>query len=585
MDSREDEQERIIYHRVTINAVETQKKTEIEPIGLELSSSGSDMPAQSRLLVRDSVIGNKSVKILIDTGASTNLIKPGLASKARSVQKVQARRFDGTWTSSQTTKRVQDTILMEGMEFPKMQFTEWDRPDTHDLIFGQPWFTKYNSQIDWRTQQIEVADHTKFEDVDGPTFQDKMKSGAYDEIYQLKVTNVEPSEIPQELNPVLDEYKDSFLEQLPDEMPLTRSVNFELQMKPDAVLSSRAPFRISKVEQDALQQFVEENIRKGWIEESKSPWVSNIFGIPKKDPATGEFPKRAEWLRSGDSKIPIRWVIDYRYVNSMSIVAKIPLLLIEELIDRMVGCKYFTLLDLAQGYHQMVVLPSSRPYTAFRTQKEMYQWCVAPLGLSGMPGAWSRLMRTLFDKLRKFVVVRLDDICILSRTMEFHVKDVRAVCEVLRKDKLYARLSKCAFGLKEIAFLGHMVSEDGIRVDLKKTDSIATFQAPTCCKKLLSFLGLAGHYRRFICNFAQISCPLRDSTNQDTQWNWGEDQQKAFNALKLALQQSPTLKLPDFTHPFIVITDVVGSAWVLFFRNVSTTATTPLRFIRNILAP
>ena len=153
-------------------------------------------------------------------------------------------------------------------------------------------------------------------------------------------------------------------------MPPKRSVNFELQIKPYAVPSARAPFRLPKVEQDALQQFVEENIRKGWIEVSNSPWVSNIFGIPKKDPTTRKFLKRAEWLRSGISKIPIRWVIDYRYVNSMSVVAKIPLPLIKELFDLMVECKYFTLLDLAQGYHQMVVLPSSRPYTAFRTHKK-----------------------------------------------------------------------------------------------------------------------------------------------------------------------------------------------------------------------
>nr|CCA27674.1 polyprotein putative [Albugo laibachii Nc14] len=242
----------------------------------------------------------------------------------------------------------------------------------------------------------------------------------------------------------------------------------------------------------------------------------------------------------------------------MSIVAKILLPLIEELFDRMVGCKYFTLLDLAHGYHQMVVLPSSRPYTAFRAQKETYQWCVAPMGLSGMPGVWSRLMRTLFDKLGEFVVVYLNDICVFSRTMEVHVKDIRAVCEVLRKEKLYARLSKCAFGRKEIAFLGHMVSEDVLRVDPKRTDTIATFQAPTCRKDLLSFVGLAGYYRRFICNFAQISRPLRDLIKQDTQWNWGEDQQKAFNALKIAFQQSPTLKLPYFTHPFIVTTDASG---------------------------
>ena len=111
----------------------------------------------------------------------------------------------------------------------------------------------------------------------------------------------------------------------------------------------------------------------------------------------------------------------------MSVVAKIHLPLIEELFDRMVGCKYVTLLDLAQGYRQMVVLPSSRPNTTFRTHNETYLWCLAPMGLSGMPGVWSRFMRMLFDKQGNFVVVYLDDMCIFSRTMEDHVGHVRAV--------------------------------------------------------------------------------------------------------------------------------------------------------------
>uniref|UniRef100_A0AAV1TTG3 Reverse transcriptase/retrotransposon-derived protein RNase H-like domain-containing protein n=1 Tax=Peronospora matthiolae TaxID=2874970 RepID=A0AAV1TTG3_9STRA len=142
--------------------------------------------------------------------------------------------------------------------------------------------------------------------------------------------------------------------------------------------------------------------------------------------------------------------------------------------------------------------------------------------------------------------------------MEDHVGHVRAVCAVLRKEKLYARLSKCAFGRNEIAFLGHMVSDEGLQVDLKKTDVIAQFQAPTCRKELLSFLGLAGYYRRFICDFAKLSRPLRALTKHETHWSWGQDQQRSFNALKLALQQDPTLKLPDFTHPFIVTTDASG---------------------------
>ncbi|GMF42343.1 unnamed protein product [Phytophthora fragariaefolia] len=117
----------------------------------------------------------------------------------------------------------------------------------------------------------------------------------------------------------------------------------------------------------------------------------------------------------------------FRLSKIMTVIAKIPLPLIEELFDQMVGCIVYTLIDLAQGYHQMIVVKSSRPYTAFRTHKETYQWCVAPMGVAGMPGIWSRLMHKLFDKIQ-IVVVYLDDIFLKS--MEEHVEHLRAVCLV-----------------------------------------------------------------------------------------------------------------------------------------------------------
>lgn len=116
VNSRENEQDTIVYDRVTISAVEFQRKTELPPINVQSSSSGSDIQAQCRLLVCDGVIGDKFVKILIDSGASTNLIRTGLAFKVLSLQTVQARRIDGTWTSSQPTKKVEDTIRIKGMK-------------------------------------------------------------------------------------------------------------------------------------------------------------------------------------------------------------------------------------------------------------------------------------------------------------------------------------------------------------------------------------------------------------------------------------------------------------------------------------
>ncbi|KAF1314311.1 Retroelement pol polyprotein, partial [Globisporangium splendens] len=348
-----------------------------------------------------------------------------------------------------------------------------------------------------------------------------------------------------------------FPELLPDGLSPERAVNFELQPKPDAVSSSRPPFRLSKTEQDALEEFVRDNVKKGWIEASNSPWISNIFGVPKKDPATGVAVKRAEWLRSGNTKVPIRWVIDYRYVNSQTKIPNIPLPHIEELFDQMLGATVFTVIDLAQGYHQMRVNPDSRHYTAFRSQKETYQWCVAPMGLAGMPGVWSRLMRVLFGKF-KFVVVYLDDICIFSRSMKDHAQHLAMVCEVLRHEKLYARLSKCEFGKSSVQFLGHTVTAEGIQVDANKTTAIEKYPTPTTQKTLLSFLGLAGYYRRFICDFARIALPFHRLIKKDAKWTWSSEHDHAFRALKLALQQAPTLRLPDFDCRFTVTTDASG---------------------------
>jgi hypothetical protein len=181
----------------------------------------------------------------------------------------------------------------------------------------------------------------------------------------------------------------------------------------------------------------------------------------------------------------------------------------------------FSALDLAQGYHQMQVSPESRKYTAFRTHSETYQWCVAPMGLAGMPDVWSRLTRILFGKY-PFIVVYLDDICAFSATMEVHVKHLDILFEVLHREKLYAHEAKCHFASTSVNFLGHTISAQGLKVDIKKTDAIAKWPTPTNQKELLSFLGLAGYYRRFIYKFATLALPLSSLIKKDSTWEWNE---------------------------------------------------------------
>jgi hypothetical protein len=251
------------------------------------------------------------------------------------------------------------------------------------------------------------------------------------------------------------------------------------------------------------------------------------------------------------------WVVDYRYINSQTEIPRIPLPRIDELFDRMVRCTWFSTVDLAQGYHQMRVHPESRKYTAFRTDQETYQWCVAPMGFSGMPDVWSRLMRLLFGNF-PFVVVYLDDHRIFSRSQEEHVAHLRAVFKVLRSERLYARLSKCVFGAESVKFLGHTVSKHGLQVDDRKTRAIERMPAPSNVKELLSFLGFTGYYRRLIYNYAEIVLPLSELAKKQVLWSWGVEQNQAFRTLKVALQQSPVLQLPDFDRRFVVTTDASG---------------------------
>ncbi|KAF0756842.1 hypothetical protein AaE_004472, partial [Aphanomyces astaci] len=251
---------------------------------------------------------------------------------------------------------------------------------------------------------------------------------------------------------------------------------------------------------------------------------------------------------------PIRWVLDYRHVNSQSIVPKIPLPNIEDLFDRMHGCRVFTKIDLASGYHQMLVMPSARKYTAFRTHRDVYEWVVA---MAGMPGIWSRLMRRLFDKF-DFVVVYMDDICVFSRTIEEHADHLRSICTVLRTEKLYARPSKCSFGVDFVNFLGHTISKNGLHVDQSKVRVIEKWPEPQSSKDVMSFVGLASYYRKFIPDFAELVRPLSGLLKKGAKWHWGEDERRAFLIIKFTLQQAPVLQLPDYDKPYVVTTDASG---------------------------
>ncbi|MCI19128.1 retrotransposon protein, partial [Trifolium medium] len=199
----------------------------------------------------------------------------------------------------------------------------------------------------------------------------------------------------------------------------------------------------------------------------------------------------------------MRLCVDYRQLNKVTIKNKYPLPRIDDLMDQLVGARVFSKIDLWSGYHQIKVKVEDVPKTAFRTRYGHYEYTVMPFGVTNAPAIFMDYMNRIFHPfLDKFVVVFIDDILIYLKSEEEHREHLRIILQVLREKKLYAKLSKCEFWMKEISFLGHVISSEGIAVDPAKVDAVLQWSTSETVAEVRSFLGLAGYYRRFIEGFS-----------------------------------------------------------------------------------
>ncbi|KAJ0578350.1 putative nucleotidyltransferase, Ribonuclease H [Helianthus annuus] len=178
-------------------------------------------------------------------------------------------------------------------------------------------------------------------------------------------------------------------------------------------------------------------------------------------------------------------------------------------------------------------------------------------GLTNAPAAFMDLMnRVCRPMLDKSVIVFIDDILVYSRSRAEHGNHLREVLETLRREKLYAKFSKCAFWLRELQFLGHVINKDGVLVDPTKVEAVTNWVPPKNPSEVRSFLGLAGYYRRFIQDFSRIALPLTKLTKKNEKFVWGPEQEKAFQTLRSRLSDAQILTLPKGSEDFVVYTDV-----------------------------
>ncbi|GJV23303.1 putative reverse transcriptase domain-containing protein, partial [Tanacetum coccineum] len=196
------------------------------------------------------------------------------------------------------------------------------------------------------------------------------------------------------------------------------------------------------------------------------------------------------------------------------------------------------------------------PITAFRTRYGHYEFQVMSFGLTNAPAVFMDLMnRVCKPYLDKFVIVFIDDILIYSKSKEEHKEHLKTILELLKKEQLYAKFSKCDFWLESVQFLGHVIDSKGVHVDPAKIEAIKNWATPTTPTEVRQFLGLAGYYRRFIEGFSLISKPLTKLTQKNKKYEWGKDEEEAFELLKQKLCCAPILALPEGSEDFVVYCD------------------------------
>ncbi|GKC43508.1 putative reverse transcriptase domain-containing protein, partial [Tanacetum coccineum] len=398
---------------------------------------------------------------------------------------------------SLTIENVLTTLNSKELKKRTEGIKEENGDGSFDVIIGMDWLAYHRALIDCYEKIVRIPlPNGKILEVQGERPEKDLRSLACIKADEKKLDDIR----------VVRDFPEVF----PDDLlglPLVREIEFRIDLIPGASPVVRSPYRLAPSEMLELSNQLKELQEKGFIRPSHSPWGAPVLFVKKKDGS-------------------MRMCIDYRELNKLTIKNRYPLPRIDDLFDQLQGACCFSKIDLRSGYHQLRVREEDIPKTAFRTRYGHFEFTVMPFGLTNAPAIFMDLMnRVCKPYLDKFVIVFIDDILIYSKSEEEHEVHLKTILDLLEKEKLYAKFSKCEFWLKEVQFLGHVVNRDGIHVDPSKVESVKNWKTPESSTEIRSFLGL------------------------------GDKQDEAFQILKEKLCIALVLALPDGPNDFVVYCD------------------------------
>lgn len=324
-------------------------------------------------------------------------------------------------------------------------------------------------------------------------------------------------------------------------------------------------YRLPQTQKAEIKQQVEGLLRDDLIELSQSSYNSPLIIVPKK---------------STDGTKKYRMCVDYRLLNRKIVPEKFPLPRMEDILDGLGKSKRFSIMDFFSGFHQVPLGHESRPLTAFSTDTGMYQWKVLPFGLCLAPAGFSRMMHIAFSALGNDVVfVYMDDLIVLGASDEIHLDNLKKVFSICLHRRLKLNPEKCEFFRKEVLFLGHKCTSEGLLPDPAKIEVVRSYPRPTSKDDIKRFIAFCNFYRRFIRNFADISHPLTKLLSKRVEFVWNHETEKAFNELRSKLITHPILRHPDFSKEFVVHVDASQFACGAVLSQESEIGLQPVTYI------
>uniref|UniRef100_A0A8R1EF31 Reverse transcriptase domain-containing protein n=1 Tax=Caenorhabditis japonica TaxID=281687 RepID=A0A8R1EF31_CAEJA len=277
-------------------------------------------------------------------------------------------------------------------------------------------------------------------------------------------------------------------------------------------------------------------IRSERITESNTPWTSPIVLVKKKSGA-------------------LRVCLDFRRLNDITIPDNFPLPRIDAILEKVGGARYFSSLDMANGYLQLRLDAESSYKCGFITETKVFAYTHLPFGLKSAASYFQRALKTVLANMDRDVLVYIDDILIYSQDFGQHIATLRNVFERFRQFNLKVSPKKCEFLKKAITFLGHTITESNYTPNEANVKSIAEMSTPKNLAETRRFVGMVGFFRKFLPNLATVAEPLTRLNRKNEKFRWETPQQEAFDTLREALLDKPILAFPDYEKPFHLFCD------------------------------